>query len=124
MTAAAQLLAIPEVRAHFSPISVAQYRQYPERNENGRRTELVRGIIIEKMSKSPLHASIAKLLYDGFHAAVPQGLSVRQDQPLTLQDSEPEPDIAIVRGSLNDYRAVHPTSAALVVEIAIHSISL
>ncbi len=124
MTAASQVLEIPEVRARVSPVAVEQYHHFPEFNENGRRTELIRGVIIEKMPKSPLHASIAKLLYDGLHAAVPTGYSVRQDQPLTLRDSEPEPDIAIVRGSVQDYRSSHPVTAALVVEIAISSESL
>ena len=124
MSAASSMLEIPEVRASVSPIAVAQYHQFPEFNENGRRTELIRGIVIEKMPKTPLHASIAKLLYDGLHAAVPAGFSVRQDQPLTLADSEPEPDIAIVRGSVQDYRASHPVTAVLVVEVAISSVNL
>src|SRR6266853_3826073 len=124
MSAASQMLEIPEVRARISPVTVAQYHQFPEFNANGRRTELIRGIVIEKMPKSPLHASIAKLLYDGLHAAVPPGFSVRQDQPLTLRDSEPEPDIAIVRGSVQDFRTSHPATAALIIEIAIRSANL
>ena len=118
------MLDFPEVRARISPVDVAQYHQFPEFNTNGRRTELIRNIVIEKMTKSPLHASIAKLLYDSLHLAVPPGFSVRQDQPLTLPDSEPEPDIAIVRGSVQDFRAHHPATAALVIEIAISSVSL
>ena len=124
MSAASQMLEIPEVRACISAVSVAQYHQFPEFNESGRRTELIRGVVIEKMPKSPLHASIAKLLYDGLHASVPEGWSVRQDQPLTLRDSEPEPDIAIVTGTVRDYRASHPTTAALVIEVAITSENL
>src|SRR5260221_84731 len=124
MSAASQMLEIPEVRAHVSPVAVAQYHQFPEFNENGRRTELIRGVVMEKMRTSPLHASIARLLYDRFHAAVPPGFSVRQDQPLTLRDSEPEPDIAIVRGSVQDYRTSHPATATLIIEIAISSASL
>ena len=121
MSATSLLLEIPEVRARISPVTVAQYHQFPEFNENGRRTELIRGVAIEKMPKSPLHASIAKLLYDSLHASIPDGYSVRQDQPLTLRDSEPEPDIAVVVGSVRDYRVNHPATAALVIEVAISS---
>ena len=121
MSASSLLLEIPEVRSRVSPVTVEQYHQFPEFNENGRRTELIRGVAIEKMPKSPLHASIAKLLCDGLHASVPEGWSVRQDQPLTLRDSEPEPDIAVVAGSVRDYRASHPATAALVIEVAISS---
>ncbi len=124
MTAASQMLEIPEVRALVSPVTVAQYHQFPEFNANGLRTELVHGVVIEKRPKSPLPASIAKLLYDGLHATVPSGFSVRQDQPLTLKDSEPEPDIAIVRGSVQDYRTAHPATVTLIIEIATSSASL
>jgi Uma2 family endonuclease len=40
-----------------------------------------------------------------------------------LLDSEPEPDVAIVRGCVQDYRTSHPSTAALVIEIAISSAS-
>ena len=119
MSAASAILDLPEVRARISPVEVAQYHQFPEFNARGRRTELIRGIVIEKKPKSPLHASIAKLLYDRLNTTIPAGHSVRQDQPLTLRDSEPEPDIAIVCGSVRDYWSSHPATAMLVIEIAI-----
>ncbi len=122
MAAARSILDIPEARV--SPITVAQYHAFPEFNENGKRTELIRGIVYEKTSKSPLHSSVAKFLYDLLHALAPPGFSVRQDQPLTLHDSEPEPDIAIVAGSDRDFRTQHPTTATLVIEIAISSVAM
>ena len=121
---AADLLDLPEVRRHFSPISVARYHTFSEFNQNGRRTELVRGVVLEKMPKIPRHASIAKLLYDTLNAAVPKEFSVRQDQPITLSESEPEPDIAVVHGPAGDYWEVHPTTAALIIEIAVTSLDL
>jgi Uma2 family endonuclease len=48
---------------------------------------------------------------------------VRFDEPLTLQDSEPEPDIAIVRGSDAEFASAHPTTAELVIEIAVTSLA-
>lgn len=124
MSTVTSILDIPEARARVSPITVAQYHAFPEFNENGKRTELIRGIVFEKMSKSPLHSSIAKFLYDLLLALAPPGFSLRQDQPLTLHDSEPEPDIAIVAGMDKDFRTRHPTTAALVIEIAISSVAM
>src|SRR4051812_12174477 len=121
---AADLLDLPEVRRQVSPITVAQYHQFPEFNQNGRRTELVRGVVLEKMPKTPLHASIAKLLYDALLVSVPKGFSVRQDQPLTLAESEPEPDVAVVRGKASEFWEKHPTTAALIIEVAITSVPL
>jgi Uma2 family endonuclease len=38
--------------------------------------------------------------------------------------SEPEPDVSVVRGSPRDYRYAHPSRPALVVEVALASLSL
>src|SRR2546422_5673602 len=93
------ILEIPEVRRRVSPLTVEEYHRLDEFNENGRRTELIRGIIIEKMSKSPLHCSLAKRLYDIISRMLPAGFVVRHEAPVTLADSEPEPDISVVRGT-------------------------
>jgi Uma2 family endonuclease len=46
-------------------------------------------------------------------------MHVRIQLPLALgDDSEPEPDIAVVSGSIRDYRDAHPESALLVIEIS------
>src|SRR5262249_27946062 len=93
------ILEIPEVRQRVSPLSVEEYHRLGEFNENGRRTELIRGIVIEKMSKSPLHRILASRLYNLFLAQLPNGFSVWKEEPLTLSDSEPEPDITVVQGT-------------------------
>ena len=118
------ILEIPEVRRRVSPLSVEEYHRLSEFNENGRRTELIRGIIIEKMSKSPLHSSLAKRLYDWIASILPDGFIMRREDPLTLQDSEPEPDIAVVRGREEDFMKVHPSTAELVIEVAVSSAAL
>ena len=118
------ILEIPEVRQRVSRLSVEEYHRLDEFNEQGRRTELIRGIIIEKMSKSPLHSSVAKRLYDRIAAILPAGLVLRREDPLTLADSEPEPDIAVVRGAEADFFAAHPTTAELVIEVAVSSPTL
>jgi Uma2 family endonuclease len=120
----AAILEIPEVRERVSPISVSEYHRLNERNENGRRTELIRGIVIEKMSKSPLHSSIAKWLYEKLVTMLPSGFIFRREDPLTLADSEPEPDIAVVRGSAEQFFSSHPTTAEFVIEVAVSSPAL
>src|SRR4030095_2801806 len=104
------ILEIPEVRQRVSRLSVEEYHRLDEFNHNGRRTELIRGIVIEKMSKSPLHCSIAKPLYDMIGRLLPKGFVVRREDPLTLSDSEPEPDVSVTSGSESDFAKAHPTT--------------
>ncbi|HUF62062.1 MAG TPA: Uma2 family endonuclease [Verrucomicrobiales bacterium] len=121
MRAASQMLEIREIRDRISPLTVAEYHRLAERNERGRRTELIRGILVEKMSKSPLHSSIARRLFKILQSNVPKRCILLREDPLTLADSEPEPDLAVVRGEETDFAERHPTTAALVVEISVRS---
>lgn len=118
------ILELPEVRSRVSPISVESYHQMGEFSERGRRTELIRGIVIEKLSKPPLHSAIAKRLYDLITTLLPAGFVVRREDPLTLADSEPEPDIAVVQGDEEAFFTAHPATAELVVEVAVSSAAL
>lgn len=117
-----EILEIPEVRARVSKLSVKEYHQLGEFNENGRRTELIRGIVIEKTSKSPLHYSIAMHLQEQLQVRLKGDWKIRFEGPLTFADSEPEPDIAVVPAG--NYTHGHPKSAALIVEVAVSSVSL
>ena len=82
--------------------------------------ELLDGWLVPKMMFNPPHSVATELLRDALQSALPQGWSVRTQQPLTLQSSEPEPDAAIVRGDPRTYRDRHPgpEDTALVVEVA------
>jgi len=118
------ILEIPDVRRRVSTLTVEEYHRLDEFNEHGRRTELIRGIVIEKMSKSPLHYGLTKRLYDFFAANAPPGFVVRSEGPITLADSEPEPDVSVVRGAEKDFFRQHPQSAELVIEVAVSSVEL
>jgi Uma2 family endonuclease len=120
----AAMLEIREVRARLSPLSVEEYHRLDEFNENGRRTELVRGLVIEKMSKSPLHRTITSILYKLLQSQLPKGYAVWKEEPLTLADSEPEPDISVTSGMETDFATAHPSTAELVVELAVSSPAL
>jgi Uma2 family endonuclease len=51
---------------------------------------------------------------------------IRVQQPVTLKDSEPQPDLAIVRGELDDYATRHPRAGdiGLVIEVADASLAM
>jgi Uma2 family endonuclease len=59
------------------------------------------------------------MVYVALLSAIPAGWTVRGQNPLALDDeSAPEPDLAVVRGSPADFRDAHPTRPALVIEVA------
>src|SRR5690349_9249472 len=107
------------VRQAALPFSVEQYHKRGEAGIIPQNTELLRGVILKKMVKSPEHSWLVQRLVDWLRDGLPSGWLVRQEQPLTIEDSEPEPDIAVVRGSAEDFRRGHPRTAALVIEVAI-----
>jgi len=117
------LLENPAVRARVARFTVAQYHQLGEYSATGRRTELIRGYVFEKMSKSPQHSSTGSHIYDLLSPRFPSGWWVRKEEPLTFADSEPEPDVSVVPGRRQDYQQSHPRTAALVVEVAVTTLA-
>ena len=118
------ILDLPEVRARVCRWPVDAYEQLGMLGVLGKNFELIRGVIVEKMPKSPLHRRLTKKIYDRFLAQMPEGCVVFSEAPLRLSDSEPEPDVMIVRGGERDYDEIHPTTAELVVEVAVSSVAL
>jgi Uma2 family endonuclease len=117
------LLENPAVRARVARFTVEQYHQLGEYSATGRRTELIRGYVFEKMSKSPTHSSVGTRL---FYLLLPQlsgGYWMRKEEPLTFADSEPEPDVSIMRGQESDFEHAHPRTAALVAEVAVTTLA-
>jgi Uma2 family endonuclease len=83
-----------------------------------RRVQLIEGEIIEMAPQRNEHAVAIELSHDVLRAAFPAGYRIRIQSPLALSPlSEPEPDLAVVQGSPRESTA-HPTTAALVLEIA------
>lgn len=82
--------------------------------------ELLDGLLVPKMPKKPLHRATTRLVRQVLEAALPAGWYVDSQEPITLEDSEPEPDVMVVRGDTRDYLDRHPgpSDLALVVEIA------
>src|SRR2546426_10314012 len=81
------------------PLSVKAYHALGEMGLIPEKTELLYGQVFHKMSKSPLHTFLSMSLLQRLRPALPAGFHVRQEQPITCSDSEPEPDLSVVRGS-------------------------
>jgi len=118
------LLELPAVRERVHRVSVDEYHRAGENGVLSEDVELLRGLLVTKMPKSPLHEFVAQKITDMLLANVPPDFSVRVERPLTLSDSEPEPDISVVRGKAEDWLRAHPSSAALVIEVAIRSVAV
>lgn len=85
----------------------------------GKRLELIDGVIHELTPQTSWHATAILNTEEELRRAFPDGHHVRTQLPLSLgRISQPEPDLAVVPGRRRDYRAAHPTTAVLVVEVS------
>jgi Uma2 family endonuclease len=82
--------------------------------------ELLSGWLVAKMPKNPRHRLATGLIREALERLVPDGWYVDSQEPVTTDDSEPEPDVMVVRGSRWGYRDRHPgpRDLALVVEVS------
>ncbi len=108
----------PEFRRRALPLSVKGWHGLIAANLAPQRSELIRGVILEKMSKSFLHTKLSAALLELLQQSPGPEWSVGKEDLLTFSNSEPEPDLSVVTGSRDDYQS-HPATAALVVEIAV-----
>jgi Uma2 family endonuclease len=118
---AAEALQAPVRGAEVWPLSVAAYHVLGEAGLMPEQTELLYGFVYHKMSKSPLHTFLMLRLLRLLQAVLPPDMHLRPEQPLTCVDSEPEPDLAVVRGAEEDFRLEHPRTAELVIEVCVTS---
>jgi len=107
--------------AQVWPMSVAAYRSLGEAGFIPKNSELLYGIVYKKMSKSPPHSAIVRRLLKLLQGVSLPGRFVSSEQPITCEDSEPEPDISIVRGKEEDFWDEHPHTADLVIEVCVTS---
>jgi Uma2 family endonuclease len=85
------------------------------------RIELIDGYMVKKMPKNPPHSWSTKVLLKTLERLLSAGWTWRMEQPVRIPEyNEPEPDIAIVRGSDDDYkhRTPAPADVALLVEVS------
>jgi Uma2 family endonuclease len=81
--------------------------------------ELIGGELIVAEPQGAYHASAIQRVDYAVRAALPAGWSVRVQAPVSLDDeSEPEPDVAVVEGLPGSHRDAHPARPVLVIEVA------
>ncbi|MGH7391364.1 MAG: Uma2 family endonuclease [Candidatus Rokuibacteriota bacterium] len=82
------------------------------------RIELLGGELVVKEPQHGSHSAAILLVMRALARTFGSGWTVRPQLPVALDDeSEPEPDVSVVRGEPRDYPD-HPSHAALVVEVA------
>ena len=89
--------------------------------------ELIHGYLVKKMSKNAAHIFIVKVLLIWLNRLVgmENGWHFSVQDPIGVGDSEPEPDIAILRGSPIDFVEHLPdaTATSLVIEVSDSTLS-
>lgn len=86
------------------------------------RIELLEGCLVPKMTHSPLHADTIESLSELLQRVLPPGWRVRVQLPITTSDSEPEPDLAVVRRPRQT--TGHPTAPDLALTIEVSDSTL
>jgi Uma2 family endonuclease len=113
-----------EVRQTVVKVTPDAYERMAELGLISEKTELIDGVIIEKMSKSPRHVAILRKLQSLLTPLITKNEFLNIEQPLRIAKSEPEPDISITANASDFYRHGHPETAELVIEIAQSSLAL
>ena len=81
--------------------------------------ELINGKIIDMSPQGTVHYTVLTLLEAILRKTFGTGHIIRTQAPFIVSDdSEPEPDIAVVTGSPRNYLHEHPSKAKLLVEIS------
>lgn len=82
--------------------------------------ELLEGILVYKMPKNPPHRVSTGKIRRAIEPLLPVGFHYDPQDPVTLPDSEPEPDGAVIRGQIDDYASRHPgpDEIPLIIEVA------
>lgn len=75
------------------------------------RIELIEGWLVQKMTKYRPHTLSTHFLRVALEGMVGVVFYVASQEPVTLIDSEPEPDGMVVRGAVRDYLVKQPTAA-------------
>ncbi len=88
--------------------------------EEDDRVELLDGLLITKEDRSPAHCGTIMVTEKRLRDKLPAGWLLRIKGAITLDRSEPEPDITVVDGPIRAYLERHPTreDTRMVIEVS------
>jgi len=97
----------------WDPISVESYQRMVEVGilTADDKVELLENRIVIRVPEGPRHATAIQLVDAAIIRTLPTNWRSRVRLSLTLADSQPEPDLAIVRGDARSYLTRHPGPA-------------
>ena len=85
----------------------------------GKRVELIEGEIIEMSPMNKPHATAVRKLLNILRAFFGEGFLIDSQLPMSFSKaSEPEPDVAVIIGKIDDFTKSHPRNAELIVEVS------
>lgn len=88
------------------------------------RIELLDGLMVVKEPQGSWHAATVSQIRRVLQGAFGDRYDVRTHAPIALDDmSEPEPDLAVVKGRPRDFLREHPAKPVLLVEVADSSLA-
>ncbi|WP_439631593.1 Uma2 family endonuclease [Gemmata sp.] len=114
-------------RAAFRKFTLAEYHKMIAQGvlQDGEPYELLEGNLVLKMSRGSPHDSALQALFKRLLRLVPPGWDARGQSAITLPTgSEPEPDVALVRGDENTFRKRHPGPGEIGVVVEVSDSSL
>ncbi len=124
----AEILEQLAIRQIVTLMTVETYHRLAELGPDVQPIELIRGVVVNKVDKigrSQLHIHLIRRLYDLLlDFARTADVFVTKEDPLTLADSEPEPDLAVIAGRSRDYDHIRLTTALFAIEVAVTSLEL
>lgn len=82
------------------------------------RVELLEGVVVAMTPSNPPHAAAVARANQALLRVIGERAHLRPQLSLVLRRSVPEPDLAVVPGSADDYDTAHPTTALLVIEVS------
>lgn len=85
----------------------------------GERLELLDGLLALREPQGSRHSAAIRAVLDALRAALGHAWQIDSQLPIALDDdSEPEPDVAVVPRDPERYRRGHPGRPVLIVEVA------